>query len=412
MSRFDQDCWICDVESSIWMNSGSSAPSGSTTTVQNTSPWAGQIPYLTGTGQTPGTLYSSGNQGSPGAAGQPLDGIPGVMPSAASLYENYSPSYYPGTTYSPETDQQSSAISGTENLGLNGSPITGASNSAAMNILNPNFLNSNPGNSYYNGVLSGNSPSINAAVANVEPGIMDQFTGGGAVTPGSGASYGVGQGVGNAIAGQMNNAAAGLANNYNTAAGQQNTANLIAPSTQGMAYTDLSNAYGAGSTQQGLNQNTINDAISRYNYNQTQPLNMLDWYSGLTTGSTGGGTSTLTSPYFTQSSGGGLTGGLSGAASGAALGSAAGPYGTAGGAILGGLLGAFSDRRLKKDIRRIGTHHRLNLPIYEFRYKWEAASRPLHVGVMAQEALAVIPQAVYRMGEYLAVDYAHIWGLN
>lgn len=321
------------------MSSGSSAPSGNTTEIQSSQPWSGQLPYLSGTLNPAEPQYYAGA----GAGADISQGTPGVYTNAANVYENNVPQYYPGTTYAPETGAQSSAITGEENLGLNGSPITAASNAAATNILNPSFLNSNPGNSYYQGVLSGNSPSINAAIANAEPGIMDQFTGGQTVSPGSGASYGVGQGVANAVAGQMNNAAAGLSSNYGQAAGQQNTANLIAPSTQGMSYTDLSNAYNAGSTQQGLNQNTINDAISRYNYGQTLPMNMLDWYNGVVGGSSSGGTSSLTTPYFTQGQSGGVMGALSGAASGAALGTSVYPgYGTAIGGVLGALYGGLS----------------------------------------------------------------------
>ena len=84
---------------------------------------------------------------------------------------------------------------GTRQSWLNGSPITGASNSAAMNILNPGFLNSNRGNAAYNDILGGGA-NVKAAIANAAPGLMDQFTGGQTVTPNSGASYGVGQGIG------------------------------------------------------------------------------------------------------------------------------------------------------------------------------------------------------------------------
>lgn len=290
---------------------GSQQPSGTTTTIQKADPWSGQQPYL-----------SFGFQ------------------QAQNLYNTGGPQYYPGTTYSPETAAQSSAITGTENLGLNGSPTTGAANSAISNILQPGFLNSNPGNQYYNQVLSGNSPAINAAIANATPGLMDAFTGGGAVTPGSAAPYAVGQGIGNAVAGVMGNAAQGLSNNYSQAAGQQNTAAAFgAPATQQMGYTDLSNAYNAGGQQQQQGQNVINDQLARYNYGQTQPYNLLDWFNGATGGSYGG-TSTLTSPYFTQQSGG-IGGALGGAAGGAALGSMFGPWGTGIGALAGGLLGGF-----------------------------------------------------------------------
>ena len=45
----------------------------------------------------------------------------------------------------------------------------------------------------------------------------------------------------------------------------------------------------------------------------------------------------------------------------------------------------------------------LGLPLYAFRYLWEAAER---VGYMADEVRAVAPWAVFRAGPFEAVDYA------
>ncbi|MFN6954689.1 MAG: tail fiber domain-containing protein [Acetobacteraceae bacterium] len=64
-----------------------------------------------------------------------------------------------------------------------------------------------------------------------------------------------------------------------------------------------------------------------------------------------------------------------------------------------------SDVRLKEDIARIGTTAH-GLPFYRFRYRGKPG---LYEGVMAQEALRVMPQAVLR-GEdgFLRVDYARL----
>ncbi|MFC3231266.1 tail fiber domain-containing protein [Marinibaculum pumilum] len=64
--------------------------------------------------------------------------------------------------------------------------------------------------------------------------------------------------------------------------------------------------------------------------------------------------------------------------------------------------GWLSDRRLKRDVRRVGTGA-LGLPLYAFRYLWEAAER---VGYMADEVRGVAPWAVFRAGPFDAVDYA------
>ncbi|QSZ11761.1 tail fiber domain-containing protein (plasmid) [Rhizobium leguminosarum] len=64
--------------------------------------------------------------------------------------------------------------------------------------------------------------------------------------------------------------------------------------------------------------------------------------------------------------------------------------------------GGWSDRRLKIDIRRLGTSAE-GIPVYAFRYIWGG---PLFVGTMAQDLLAIRPEAVIEtaLGYYM-VDY-------
>lgn len=80
--------------------------------------------------------------------------------------------------------------------------------------------------------------------------------------------------------------------------------------------------------------------------------------------------------------------------------SALGAIGGLGAALIGK-----SDRRVKRDIRKLGTRGRLN--VYAFRYKWDAPEI-VRVGYMAQEVLNVAPQAVCYIGDTLAVDYAQL----
>ena len=60
---------------------------------------------------------------------------------------------------------------------------------------------------------------------------------------------------------------------------------------------------------------------------------------------------------------------------------------------------AWSDRRLKRDIVRIG--QRNGLPLYVWRYVWGT----LGIGHMADEVRKVRPDAVHRVNGYDAVDY-------
>jgi Chaperone of endosialidase len=74
------------------------------------------------------------------------------------------------------------------------------------------------------------------------------------------------------------------------------------------------------------------------------------------------------------------------------------------GSMAGGLF-KLSDRRLKRDIVRLGTLPS-GLPLYAFRYVW---SDDLHTGVMAQEVEQVIPAAVVTLpGGIKAVDYRKV----
>ncbi|HAC57209.1 MAG TPA: hypothetical protein DCF73_02495 [Rhodobiaceae bacterium] len=61
----------------------------------------------------------------------------------------------------------------------------------------------------------------------------------------------------------------------------------------------------------------------------------------------------------------------------------------------------WSDVRLKNDICRIGTLDN-GLGVYRFRYIWGG---PETVGLMAQEVQRIIPHAVRKFGDYLAVNY-------
>ena len=78
---------------------------------------------------------------------------------------------------------------------------------------------------------------------------------------------------------------------------------------------------------------------------------------------------------------------------------------------LGGLFGlgaklAFSDRRLKRNIRRVGTRN--GLPWYSFNYLWDTENSRPREGFMSDEVRAKIPQAVVvdSISGFDMVDYA------
>lgn len=68
----------------------------------------------------------------------------------------------------------------------------------------------------------------------------------------------------------------------------------------------------------------------------------------------------------------------------------------------GAMAWAMSDRRLKRNIKRIGTWAN-GLAVYAYQYIW---SDEPQVGFMADEVEKLHPHAVKRFGEYLAVNYS------
>jgi hypothetical protein len=63
------------------------------------------------------------------------------------------------------------------------------------------------------------------------------------------------------------------------------------------------------------------------------------------------------------------------------------------------------DIRLKRDVAQV-SRVAVGIDLYRYRYLW---SDTIHVGVMAQEVAAVMPEAVRRgVDGYLRVDYARL----
>lgn len=87
--------------------------------------------------------------------------------------------------------------------------------------------------------------------------------------------------------------------------------------------------------------------------------------------------------------------------------SKADPFATMFGAVAPALIGklpAFSDRRLKENIERVGTHERTQLPIYKFNYIKTPDKQ--FIGVMADDVEKKYPDMVHTMPNgFKAVNY-------
>ena len=128
-----------------------------------------------------------------------------------------------------------------------------------------------------------------------------------------------------------------------------------------------------GANLMGAAQQAYSDQLGAYNAQQAESGGMLGGLFGLAGAGIGG--------YF---------GGLDGATLGAKIGAGAG--------------GLFSDRRLKTNIKRVGTANN-GLGIYSYQYVWGS---PVQLGFMADEVEQIAPHAVGEVGGFKTVNYGVI----
>jgi hypothetical protein len=361
---------------------------GNTTSNTVSTPWTGQQPYLSS-----------------------------VFNGAQNTYNTYAGN--PNASVAGFTPQQQQAMSTTQDIanGTNFGNVSGVNNAAGnytTNLLNGNYLNSNPGNSAFSQFANGsmmNNPYQTGALNAANDAITRSYQT--ATAPqtssameaagryGSGAyNNAVSQNqqnlatqLGNVDSSMLNSmyqqnmqnmlqGAQGLSSNYNTAAQQQLAGSANAPNIVNSLNGAVSNLYNMGGNQQALTQSQIN-----------APWQLLNNYSNLIQGQYGGNTSTST-PYYTNQMAGAMGGAMGGAALGNMIGGGSG-YASGAGAALGGLMGAYSDRRLKMDIELTGEKLENGLPVYRYRYLWDAP-HVRRVGVMADDVRRIAPHAVSR----------------
>jgi hypothetical protein len=361
---------------------------GNTTSNTVSTPWTGQQPYLSS-----------------------------VFSGAQNAYNNYASN--PASSVAGFTPQQQQAMTDTQNVAngtnTNFAPtVNNAAGNYTTNLLNGQYLNSNPGNAAFSQFANGsmmNNPyqtgAVNAANDAITrayqtataPQTTSQMEGSGRY--GSGAMMNAQsqnqqdlatqlgntdsamlsnmyqQNMGNMLAG-----AQGLSGNYNTATQQQLAGSANAPNIVNSVNGAISNLYNMGGNQQALTQSQIN-----------APWQLLNNYSNLIQGQYGGNTSTST-PYYTNQMAGAMGGAMGGAALGSML-SNGSSYGGGLGALAGGIAGAYSDRRLKVDIEPTGEKLENGLPLYRYRYLWDS-THVRRFGVMADEVRQIAPAAVGR----------------
>lgn len=287
---------------------------GTSTTVQQADPWEGVQPYL-------------------------LEGFENLDQYAQDI-----PSFYPNQTYANFNPLQEQAFAG--QLGYAGSPelqnLIGNQFDATnfgLNAVNDPYSNQ----ALQSHIAAAQRPLTQAYQEQVLPGIRDQAE----MYGGAGSRTGLAEGVasrgyldamGDVSSGMMSQA-------YGQGLDQQARMMALAPQTMQSGMMPWNIAGQVGSQYQGMDQNAINEAMSRYNFDQTAGYDRYTDYLNTLQG-TPWGSSTATGPDPNATNP--LTGALGGAAMGAGMYSMMGagpmalsnPY-LAAAMFAGGLLGAF-----------------------------------------------------------------------
>lgn len=293
---------------------------GSTNTVQQATPWAGQQPYLS-------DIYNI----------------------AGSAYANAVPQYYPGQTYAPLTGTQQGVINDVVNQGVSGgSPALQAAQSNAVSTLSPNYTAASSvpyqqGNNVLSNELSSNylnpwnSPSFNTVVGNTLasaiPAATQSFTNGNRGNSGlqtRAATMAATDAVGNLAQNQyqanqaiQNSAQQSAASDYLTQQGNQVKMAGVAPLIDQGTTSDLSTALQAAGMNQSDAQNWINSQMQAYNYGQMLPWNQLGMFENAVTGTgSPGGTTQTSQPYFSNTGANLLSAGIGAAGLASAAGNA------------------------------------------------------------------------------------------
>lgn len=383
--------------------------------------------------------------------------MPGLFDTAMTLYNQGPAEYYNGNTYAGLTDTAKNAIYGATDYLASGQANAGGN--AAMTvgsdmIQRANNLATQPtgATSQFTGVdykpalsqslsgqvdMSAYNPMADAITSRVNRNFNESIMPAirqGAVSNGTlgGSRQGIAEGL---AASRMNEDLAGsLSNLYGNAFTQaQGARNSIAPQMANLALSQqgqdrsyglqannqindalasgvgllsqgaqqplqsYQNLIGLGGLLQSDQQNQTNADVARWNFDQNKDWQNLGNISGLLTGNaTLGASQTGTQGMFYNPTMQwmGALGGM--------VNNAGGAKDMASAAMM------LSDKRVKKDIKRIGETSK-GFPLYLFRYLWDVANESPRIGVMAQDVEQVMPEAVItRPDGVKTVNYAMV----
>lgn len=236
---------------------------------------------------------------------------------AQDLYESAVPNFYPQQTYTDFSPETETALQLATARALS-NPLLASSQTEINNILQGNYLD--PTTNPYSTAL------YNQIAGDVTSGVQSQFSKAGRL--GSAANQSV-------LAEELGNVANQVyGDQYNRERDRMFQATQLAPQLAQADYQDIQALGGVGQTREAMEMAKIQDAMTRFDFEQQKPYYKLREYLA-SIGSPYAQTTTKTEPIY-RNTGAGL---LGGAMQGYQLGQNFGMVGL--GAIGGGLLGGF-----------------------------------------------------------------------
>jgi hypothetical protein len=210
------------------------------------------------------------------------------LEEAKRQYEAPGAAFFPSQTYVSPSEATQSALQAAQTRAMSGSPIQQAAQQEYLSTVQGRGVNP-----FLEGALSGVNRQATEAYTRGVQGIQSN-----AASAGRYGSNAMGQQVGQAqdIFGRnLAESAGSLA--YQSAEAERNRqmqAVANAPAYAQADYMDIQKLLTAGQGQESYQQKALQDAINRYNYEQTLPQQKLQQFTNLFTSVPSGGTSTTT----------------------------------------------------------------------------------------------------------------------
>lgn len=250
------------------------------------------------------------------------------LQEAQKQYENTStPNFFPGQTYVGPSQQTQTALMAAQNRAMQGNPLVPGAQQTALNTIQGSYLSGNP---FFKGAFSAATDSARTAFQDQMQQVLSNASQAGRY--GSNAMKQMQDRATSTFANALTNTAGQLAyQNYDAERARQQAMIGAAPQLAQADFADINQLMTIGQATEGYQQAALDDAIQRWNFQQTAPQAKLNTFLNAAYGSPQGGM--VTQPTYRNP--------LAGAAGGAALGYALGGNSTTGamiGAGLGGLL--------------------------------------------------------------------------